>query len=52
MDRKANYYYTLKISFKTGQLPEGMKKLQIHAFLVAGPVSFKKKVRINAPTIP
>ena len=34
------------------QPPEGMEKFRFHAFLLAGPVSLKKTVRINATTIP
>jgi hypothetical protein len=40
------------IAFKTLVLPVEMKGNLVHAFLLAGPVSLKKTVRINATTIP
>ena len=40
------------VSFKTSSNYWKEWTIQIHAFLVAGPVSLKKKVKINAAAIP
>ena len=47
----AKYYYT-KRCIQDAALRMRIEKFGYHVLLIAGPVSLKKTVRINATTIP